>query len=462
MNGPGRPAADSPPDRAPPLEAVSDAVLTLGAALIAGILALIGLGLVLVRPGILPVLLVAAALGLLMLAQPRWIVPVFIAVTWAALPGRIFGGLPSPVEVGGLLLLAFAAWRALERPRLTANVLLVMFLVSAPLLVSAALSPEGSTVPVGDLREVLFVFIVALCVFGAGSAERVALALVVTGLILGVGGILSILVGPSELFPVITDTTSLFDPEAPRAGGPFGEPNFFALSLAALTPLALFVYSRGGWQKTLGLATLVAIAGAIFAAGSRGSALAMLFALVAFALSTSNRQLRLAAVGTVLTAAVLLPVFASQAENSVGRSVSGRATENLVAAAMAGDRPLVGVGPGRYETLYRDYSRDIGDDPRSTREPHSLPLEIAAEQGFVGLFGWGMAVLVVLSYTLSRGIWRTTLGRALLLSVATYFVGSLFLHGSQLRLLFILVGLCLAYATDLYKGDSDLEEEVPT
>jgi len=314
---------------------------------------------------------------------------------------------------------------------------------------------------VGDLREVLFIFIVALCVFGASSAERVALALVVTALILGLGGIFSVLIGPSELFPVITDTTSLFEPEAPRAGGPFGEPNFFALSLAALTPLALFVYSQGGWRKSLGLATLVATAGAIFAAGSRGAALAMLFALVAFALATSNRQLRLAAVGTVLTAAILLPIFASQAENSLGRSVSGRETENLVAVAMAGDHPLVGVGPGRYEALYRDYSRDIGDDPRSKREPHSLPLEIAAEQGFVGLLGWGVAAVVVLSYVLSRGIWRTMLGRALLLSVATYMVGSLFLHGSQLRLLFILVGLCLAYATDLYRGDAEDEERVP-
>jgi O-antigen ligase len=450
----GRPPEALRAGQAPDLGTAADTLVALGAVLVTTLGALIGLGLVFSDPTALPILLGAAALGAFLIWQPRWIVPAFVGLTWAALPGHIFGGLPSPVEVGGLVLLAFAAWRALERPRLAANVLVVMLLLALPLVVSAALSPEGTSFPTSSLRELLFLFIVALCVYGAGSAERVVTALVVTGLILGVGGICSILIGPSGLFPVITDVATAIEPEAPRAGGPFGEPNFFALSMAALTPLALFVASRGGWRRWLGLVTLIAIAGAIFAAGSRGGAIAMLFALVAFAASTKSRQLRIAALATVIAALALAPFFASQAESSSNRTVSGRETENQIALAMLGDYPVTGVGPGTYKVLYSDYSRNIGEDPRTTREPHSLYLEIGAEQGLIGLLGWGVAALLVLSYVLSRGIWRTTLGRALLLSIATYMVGSLFLHGSQLRLLFMLVGLAMAYATDLYVGTS--------
>jgi O-antigen ligase len=451
----GQPPGSLRAGREPALTLASDALIALGAVMVAFLGALIALGLVSREPALLPLLLAAAALATVLLWRPEWIVPAFVGLTWAALPGHVFGGLPSPVEVGGLLLLAFAAWRALARPSLAANALLVIALLAVPLVVSAALSPEVATFPASYLRELLFLFIAALCVFGPGSAERVATALVVTGLILGVGGICSVAIGPSGLFPVITDVVTAVEPEAPRAGGPFGEPNFFALSMAALTPLALYVAAQGGWRRWLGIATLIAIAGAIMAAGSRGGAVAMLFGLIAFAGTTRSRQLRIAAVATLVAALALLPFFASQAESSSARSVSGRATENRIALAMFGDHPVSGVGPHQYAALYRDYSRNIGEDVRTIREPHSLPLEIVAEQGVVGLIGWGAAAVVFLSYVLSCGVWRTTLGRALLLAVATYLVGSLFLHGSQLRLLFVLVGLAMAYATDLDAGTAE-------
>jgi O-antigen ligase len=427
------------------------ALVVIGAISVAVVAAFVGLGLLFREPSFLPVLMIGAALAVFLIAKPDWIVPVFIAVTWAALPGRLFGGLPSPVEAGGALLLLYAAYLALTHREVARNALVVMALLGIPLIASALVSPEGTAVPAGDLRELLFLFIAAMCVTGLGSAERVAVALVFAALILGLGGVWSILVGPTDLFPLIEDGPEVLPSarEAPRAGGPFGEPNFYALSLAAVTPLALHLVAIGGWYRLLGGSALAAIAGGILAAGSRGAAGAMLFALVAVAIVASNRQLRLGAVATVLVAAALVPLFGSQAESSANRSVGGRATENQVALAMMGDHPVAGVGPDRYDDLYRDYSRHIGDDPRPVREAHSLPLEIAAEQGIVGILGWLIAGGVVLAYSLSRGIWRHALGRALLISVATYLVGSLFLHGSQLRLLFMLVGVTLAYAASL-------------
>lgn len=431
------------------------ALVALGAILVAEIAAFVGLALVVNQPGFLPVLIVGASLAVFLIARPDWIVPVFIGVTWAALPGRLFGGLPSPVEAGGLLLLLLAVYRALGRRELAANALVVMALIGIPLVASALVSPEGSTLPLDDLQQLLFLFIAALCLAGAAGAERATVVLVFTGLVLGLGGVWSILVGPTDLFPLIEDGPEVLPSarEAPRAGGPFGEPNFYALSLAALTPLALHLVTRSDWQRLLGGSALVAIAGGIFAAGSRGSALAMLFALLAAAVLAQSRHVRIGALATVLVAAALVPLFASQAESSANRPVSGRATENKVALAMMGDFPVTGVGPNHYESLYRDYSRHIGDDPRPVREAHSLPLEIAAEQGIVGILGWLLAGGVALLFAISRGAWRQPLGRALILSLATYLVGSLFLHGSQLRLLFLLVGMTLAYAASLGDGD---------
>jgi O-antigen ligase len=450
VSRPGRPAEALAGGRRPTQDPTTNLILALGAILIATFGAFAGLGLISQEPKAAPVLLAAGVLAVFMIYRPAWIVPAFIALTWMALPGRFFGGLPSPVEMGGLVLVSFAAWRSLRRPELAAEVLVIVTLLAAPLIISGALSSDGPTVPVKDLRELLFLFIAALCVYGVGSAERAATALVVVGLILGLGGIYSVLVGPSELFPLIEEPTYFTEREAARAAGPFGEPNFYALSMAALTPLALYLITKVGWRRWLGIGALIAIAGGIMAAGSRGAAVAMLFGIGAVALFTANRQLRLAVLAIALAAVAIVPLlFASQLGSSATRSVSGRATENLIAVEMLGDRPITGVGPDQYVELYRDYSRDIGDDPRPTREPHSLPLEIAAEQGVVGIVGWLAAGFVALSYVLSRGIWSTVLGRALVISVAAYMVGSLFLHGSQLRLPFILVGLALAYATDL-------------
>jgi O-antigen ligase len=126
--------------------------------------------------------------------------------------------------------------------------------------------------------------------------------------------------------------------------------------------------------------------------------------------------------------------------------VEGRATENLVAVHMFADHPLAGVGPGEYAVLYRDYTREIGSDDRSLRAPHSLPLEIAAEQGLGGIVAWLTVAAVLVVTIIRQRLLQSLLGRTLVVAIATYLTGSLFLHGSQLRLLFILVGLVLALA----------------
>src|SRR5439155_11568029 len=123
---------------------------------------------------------------------------------------------------------------------------------------------------------------------------------------------------------------------------------------------------------------------------------AALFAIVAVGGAVPFRKLRIAAALVVVAGLAVTPVFAAQTKSAGTRSVGGRITENRIAIAMFTDHPLTGVGAAQYDFLYRDYARRIGNDPRYFRQPHSLPLQIAAEQGLVRLRAWLVAAVVTM------------------------------------------------------------------
>lgn len=385
-----------------------------------------------------------------LLYRPAWALPAFLALTWAGLSSEQLGGLPSPIEAASVALLALAAWNAWTRGELRAELAALCALLGLPLIAAALLSPEGVALPADGLKELVFLVITALCLRTVEDVDRVAVALAGVGLVLGLGAVFSVAVEPTVLFP-LNEMPLPGEPvvEAPRAAGPFGEANFFALSLAALAPIALYLVALTGPRRVLGLAAGVALLAGVLATGSRGGLLAGAFAVIAFGAVAGVRRLRVGAVVFVLVGLVLLPLFSTQASSATERTVSGRQTENAVAIAMFLDHPVAGVGPRRYPDLYREYSREIGNDLRLVRDPHSLPLEIAAEQGLVGLMGWLAAGAVIAQIARRSRLLNTLLGKALVLSVLTYLLTSLFLHGSRLRLLYVLVGLLLVLGSAL-------------
>lgn len=393
--------------------------------------------------------LAAGGLALVALA-PQWLLPAWIALTWASLGQSVYGGLPSPVQLGGIFFaligLALLARRSTDERRALALGLPVVAALALPLLVSALLSPEGQTIPRDQLRDLAFIAAPALLVRSRDDVERVVVALVVCGIVLGIGAAYSVLVHPTAIFKLdgaLRLPNGQIDIQAKRAAGPFGESNFFALSLAVLAPLALHVASRGRWYRVLGIVGVLALAAGILASGSRGALIAFTAAALGHAMLSSGRA-RAWAVAGVVAVVALMPLFSLQLEAANKRAVSGRATENRIAVAMWQDHPITGVGPLVYPVLYRDYARNIGNDPRPQREPHSLPLEILAEQGIAGVVGWLTAFGLLGAAVLRTRILRVQVGRAVVLSIATYGVCSLFLHGSQLRLLYLLLGLVLA------------------
>jgi O-antigen ligase len=402
-------------------------------------------------PNLLPLLVVAGAGGILLLKHPQWIVPCFIALTWSGISSASLGGLPSPVELTIPALLLLAAWYAFQRRELARAAAVMLLLVGLPMIAAGFASPEGPGVPITGLKELAFLAVAALCLRTFEDVDRAAIALAAVGVFLGLGAMFTVLVQPlPPLFPLNEvlrpgETTI----EAPRAAGPFGEANFFALSLAALVPIAMYLLHGRGWRQVLGLVAGACLAGGLFATGSRGATLAAGVAVVAIGLLSGVPKLRVAAVVLLLTALAMVPLFAAQASSAQNRTVEGRVTENLVAIAMFNDYPLLGVGPDRYSVLYRDYTRRIGNDKRAARQPHSLPLQIAAEQGLWGLLGWVGAGAMLTLFVWGTPLWNTLLGKALVVSVIAYLVASLSLHGSRLRLLFVIVGMLLALASAL-------------
>ncbi|MBS1868219.1 MAG: O-antigen ligase family protein [Actinobacteria bacterium] len=424
--------------------AASAVLLASGAALLGLVGMTVALGFLVSRPQLLPYFPIAAAVGMLVLWRPAWLLPVFVGLTWTAIDQSHFGGF-SPVQTGGMAFLLLAAWFGWRDLDVTREVLLTCTLLALPIFASAMVIPGGPLQPRDEMKTLSFLVIAALCVRGTAGVRRTVRVLVIVGIFLGLGAAFSVLVAPTGLFPLELDPAGV---EAPRAAGPYGESNFFALSLAALVPFALYEYSTGGWRRWLGIASGISLLMGIFATGSRGALIGVAFALGTFALFSGRREARRGALVVLLAAAAATPLFLSQANSSASRSVSGRATENRIALQMFLDHPLLGVGPEQYEPLYRSYSRRIGNDSRPLREPHSLYLQIAAEQGIVGLLGWLGAAMVVVRYAIRRRVGATLLGKAVLTSVGVWLLCSLFLHAGQLRLFYVLVGLVFALGAD--------------
>ena len=389
-----------------------------------------------------------AGVGVWLVAHPRWVVPAFIALTWSLLEGVGISGLSSAATRGSYVLGAVALVILARRRPAAGMALLCAAAVALPMVASGLLA---GGLPKHAVSDLLFIAIPAVLLAGDRDLDRAALALVVLGIVLSIGAVYSVRAHPTAFFP-LDQAANPVHPVTPRAAGPFGESNFFALSLAVVVPFAAHLIAGGGWRRLVGVLALPVLLAGLLSTGSRGGLIAAGLALVVSGLAARSTVRPALLLGGLAAAVVAVlagtSLFGAQVQDAQSRTVSGRATENQVALAMLADHPLLGVGPGNYPTFYRDYSRRIGNDARVQREPHSLPLEIAAEQGAAGLLGWLVMIVGLVGYALRRGVARRPAGRTVLLALATYATGSLFLHGSALRLAYLLIGMLIAVAAD--------------
>lgn len=251
-----------------------------------------------------------------------------------------------------------------------------------------------------------------------------------------------------------------------RVCGPIGEQNRYAQVLLMVVPIGfcLFQANRKVWIRGLAIgATVVVLAGCMLTF-SRGAFLALAFIAVvmialrmlkpahlgfgliivvlAFIVSPQLRA-RVASIGETITS-----VKATHVEEDTDGAVKGRLTGMLAATRVFGEHPLIGVGPGRFNSYARSHSREGGLRAFETsREVHCLYLELAAENGLIGLAAFGMIALVSLRrlgqarsiFAKQNNTHMHLIVTGFMLALLAYFASAAFLHMSYARYFWLIL-----------------------
>jgi glycosyltransferase involved in cell wall biosynthesis len=245
--------------------------------------------------------------------------------------------------------------------------------------------------------------------------------------------------------------------EAARAAGPFfDDPNSYAQHLAVAFGAAVGLATTAARRTPIRTTTWVCVglmAVAMVGTSSRTGLLAL--AAVGGVVLWTRRPTtpQIIAAGALVAAVVAGPFgvgdrlatlgqVRSVSSTTADQSLTGRASEALSAVRMFADHPLTGVGYGAYPSEYLEVAREVGLERRfEPRSAHSLPLEIAAEQGLLGVAVWTALVMfavVVASRLRRRG---PDVGLPLMLTLVGFAATAIFLHDAHPRVMWVLVGL---------------------
>jgi putative inorganic carbon (HCO3(-)) transporter len=398
-----------------------------------------------------PVLgLAALASVLLLLFVFAW-AEALLLVLLAALPWESLLQYPtetvSAVKLLGLLLLGAWGLRVLRpgRTLLLPPTLIPVIGFGFVVAVSFVVSPDTSVGMDKVLRYALFIaffFLIVQLVTTRSSIKLVlrVLALSATGAALW--ALVAFLGGTLE-----------------RASGPIEDPNDFAFLIATVLPLTAHLWIEERSRRLLWGSCFSLQAAATLATLSRG-ALVGLAALAVWAVAT--RRIPVAGVlaglativGLVLVALVFWgPVINEQVEQKEkvqAENAASRLAYWDAALRMSYDRPITGVGPGRYSEEAETYVRNA---PTNLANPvaHNSYLEILSESGVIAL-GFFLAYLAGTWKLLQRS-WRDSmldadsegirLATALQAAFVVAVVGAFFLS-QQLALPLWLIGALAA------------------
>lgn len=251
------------------------------------------------------------------------------------------------------------------------------------------------------------------------------------------------------------------DVSQPRAAGPVGDPNFYAQILLIALPVAASLAVTSAHKRLLFAGAAVAILAGILVTYSRGamlSVIAMLI-LVPFFIPIRGHLVVKAAVAAVVLMAVTPSTVVrrfdtvtkvvnkesgAQPEEARDASVDKRKLLLAVGLRMFEDAPLLGVGAGNFGSHYAQYAYEVGssapqyDDPGDRQYPHSLYVELASENGLIGLASF-VAAMVAAFVSLAPSRQKSFVTAAIAIALAGYLVSSLFLHSAYQRYLWLLL-----------------------
>ncbi|MFT4124619.1 MAG: O-antigen ligase family protein [Gordonia sp. (in: high G+C Gram-positive bacteria)] len=259
-----------------------------------------------------------------------------------------------------------------------------------------------------------------------------------------------------------------------RYGGPLPDSNFWGRHLVMALPLSAALLTRAARdgthrQQAAWTAVLLAIVAGIYLTQSRGTFLATAVAVVIFVLACgpTARRWGLFALPIVAVAGLLAPgigdrltsaadeIRSSGTDTSVvDPSILGRLASQEMAVLMFTNEPAFGYGPGTFGGFADEYTGQVPTaiSPNQAIEaPHNLYLETAAESGVVGLVGWAVLLLGVLSLPLLRLIARPrapdrVLAAGTCAAILAWSAASVTLHLAYFRTFGIILALAAALA----------------
>ncbi|WP_432524252.1 O-antigen ligase family protein [Kineococcus sp. SYSU DK006] len=217
---------------------------------------------------------------------------------------------------------------------------------------------------------------------------------------------------------------------AERAKGPVEDPNDFAFLLAMVVPVIVYRirWNGGRLGAVLRVLALAVVFACILATFSRGGLVA-LAAAGAFAVLTRRLALRWALLALALMVLVGLAAFLTSPEtvtealdrkqHVASSNIDTRYTTWALAVEQFASSPVLGVGPGNFESRYWEFALpyDLSGPPPP---PHNAYLHVLAELGAPGLAMFLLYLLLGwLALTRRSGDPRT---QALLSGLAAGFV----------------------------------------
>jgi O-antigen ligase len=429
--------------------------------------------------------LAVLVIGVAVLVSPTFAVALLVGVVYTRasdLAESQFGVpsfvIPAAIATAGLMyfrrLLAGDPDRRLVHDATVPALLLVLAWVGVVMLgVVYAVDPDRTWARLVELIRVLVVFFAVVVSIRRPDVFRAAgWALILSGGLMAAVNVFQFASGTfdndylglaqAEVAQIVTG-----EADAPRIGGPLASPNFFAL---VLIPVVAMAWSRvSSTTESSGRRAIAATCGglslvAMVLTFSRGAlvGLALIGLILMWRARPSPRQWAALAL-VVAIAFLVLPANykaragavleflpgATQSDES-DPSLRGRTSEVTAAWQMFLDHPVVGVGAGNYETRYQAYAEAIGlESRRVERQPHSLPLEIAAEHGLIGLAVFGLLLWVCLSRLTGATRQLDRCGQvdtasmmdALWLGMVGWLAASVFLQLAYPRIFWVLLAL---------------------
>lgn len=453
-------------------------------------------------------MLIAAAIGgILLWRSTDWAtyVVLFVVYSNAAVVAVKYHGVPSIAANGviGLLGIPLGAWLVLRKEPLVLGSCFPWILGLAAVQFVGAICARQPELAWEDLNtfltEGLLLYLLVVNVVRTPQALRGATwALLLAGCLLGGVPLFQQLTGTFENdyggFAQTGDEpgfdTGTGDDPQLRLSGPIGEKNRYAQIMLMLVPLALYRLrdEHSNIGRVCALATLLFALAGTYLAFSRSSILAagMVVALAAwwghvnrksvvvlFALSVAGLLMTPQYRARLSSLVDLRELIVAGKHSDTDGALKGRATEMGAAALVFVDHPLVGVGPGQFRYYSRHYGERIGLRALAPqRQAHCLPLDVAAENGILGL-----ACLCAVFATACRGLLRRVnesigerelqgLAAGYLYMIAIYAATGLFLHFAFIRYFWVMIGLASAAAlitsTNTTRLTQELTPEGPT